>query len=49
MNFEPKDSARLFSEFKFGSSHYCRNADVPIATRFVVRSFTARIFRFDRD
>ncbi len=49
MNFEPKDSARLFSEFQFGSSHSCRNADVPTTTRFVVRSFTARIFRRDRD
>ncbi len=48
MNFEPKDSARLFSEFQFGSSRSCRNADVPTTTRSVVRSFTARIFRSDR-
>lgn len=49
MNFAPKDSARLFSEFQFGSSRSCRNADVPTTTRFVERSFTARISRFDRD
>ena len=49
MNFEPKDSARLFSEFQFGSSHSCRNADVPTTTRSVVRSFTVRIARVDRD
>ena len=49
INFEPKDSARLFSEFQFGSSHSCRNADVPTTTRSVVRSFTARISRTDRD
>ena len=49
MNFEPKDSARLFSEFQFGSSRSCRNADVPTTTGSVVRSFSARIFRFDRN
>lgn len=49
MNFEPKDPARLFSEFQFGSSHSRRNADVPTTTRSVVRSFTARIARVDCD
>ena len=49
MNFEPKDPARLFSEFQFGSSRSCRNADVPTTTRSVVRSLTARIIRVDRD
>ena len=49
MNFEPKDSARLFSEFQFGSSRSCRNADVSTTTRSVVRSFTVRSVSVDRD